>query len=132
MKTYKKYALYGSLRKDLIRDRYGNRWADATNFLEEAHKVKGIDLRDNGSYPEAQLSDDKERVLLVDIAEFTEEQVRDTIYRMEVMAGYRLDEVMVNGEPVGIYLIPKEDDISYKKLVESGDWATYYKEKTKY
>lgn len=120
----RKILVYGSLRKgEYNYESFKRRHGDGFNYLGTT-KVKGFNLYSLGSYPGITESEDPEKELVVDIME-CDDDCYNSIYRMEIGAGYRTQEVIVDGEPMNIYLYLGRPT----RLVESGDWSQFLKSK---
>lgn len=121
-------AVYGSLR---IGEYNYERFVDifgktSITTVEKTKVIDGFDLYSLGSYPAITRGSNK---LTVDILEVTD-NVHNSIKAMELGAGY--DEETIHIENIGdvvIYTYPKEY-LDSRRLVESGDWSNYLKQKS--
>ena len=122
----KRYNLvvYGTLRKDgrlheLLNDQ---------EFLYGA-KLKGYDMYSNGSYPAII---EGEGIITVEVYNVSED-VKNNIDWVEVGAGYKLVEIGLENNEVGILYVGQKPMFNSKKFnwvsVDSGDYIEFIKDK---
>lgn len=119
-----KIAVYGSLRKDEYNyNRFMNYFKDGLEYVKTS-VVDSWDLYDLGSYPGIKEATKPNNGLVIDVMECSE-RCFDAIEGMELGAGYRAEEIMVEGDLCTIYVY--EGRTRDESLVKSGDWTKYLK-----
>lgn len=109
--------VYGSLRLGEYNQKsFSKRFENGFNY-KSTHKVKGYDLFSFGSYPGINKGEGE---LTVDLFEASEPCL-NSLNRMELGAGYTIEEVEIDGIKGIIYLYGSP--INRTNLVPSGDWS---------
>jgi len=126
--------VYGSLRKGCYNcASYERAYGDGYQQLTQAW-ITGYKLYSLGAYPCVVFTGEEEDKLLVDIYQCSRE-CHNSIYRMEIGAGYYAKTIEVMGDDgnayEGIIYCYEESDYTEKlERVVDGDWVTYVNNRT--
>jgi len=119
----KKILVYGSLRSGEFNfNRFKEYFPNGIEYIKTT-TVKGFDLHSLGSYPGIVKSKDPEKELVVDIMH-CDNPCYYAINGMELGAGYKNEDVLIEGVPHTIYVYQGNPN----RLVESGDWSKHLKD----
>lgn len=116
------YAFYGSLRPTMYN--YGS--GHGMTVIQDGVEIEGYELRPYGGgvYPIAYRVDDPTKKITVTLVEIIDPGVERSIHGMELGAGYKYEEVEINGENYGIYL-QSPSAYSTHPPVAHGDWVKH-------
>lgn len=115
------FAFYGTLRKG-----QGNhRWSvaqDSGAKFDGTVTVPGYRMHSYGGYPFVVPSQDDS--IVVELYQLTDDSIMDSIHRMEIGAGYHVEEITVEGITYQLY-VQNHDNTNYWETVPDGDWVSY-------
>lgn len=113
------FAFYGSLRRGM--ENYAA-YAQHLQYIRTA-VVKGYALYALTDYPYAVKTDDANDTLVVELFSIANLQTKQTLYEMELDAGYIFSTLHFTEGKTGIYTfaVPGKDDAR----VPGGDWVAY-------
>jgi gamma-glutamylcyclotransferase (GGCT)/AIG2-like uncharacterized protein YtfP len=120
MNRHARYAFYGSLRRGM------------SNYLPLAHglefqretQLPGFRLFALESWPYAVRTGNPKDTITVEIFRVSDPAVEKAIHELELSVGYYYDEVMWEGQDIGIYLYRQAGP---ETLVEGGDWVKFFR-----
>lgn len=113
------FAFYGSLRRGMENHFH---FANSIEYLS-TYRLAGYELYSLGDYPYAVKTIDQNQSILIEIFSVTDNQTRNAIHKMEIEAGYFLDQIMVAGRLVSIYLYENKGN---DPKVNGGDWVEFF------
>ncbi len=113
------YAFYGSLRRGM--SNY-EQFESGLEFLY-MESIPGYRLFAMENYPYAVRTGHPADLLMVEVFRVTRREVEQAIHELELQVGYYYEEVIIHGEPVGIYLFK---NMGSEPLVKSGDWVKFF------
>lgn len=120
-----RFAFYGTLRKG-----QGNhRWSvanDSGAVFDGVHVIPGYRMHSLGGYPFVTQSE--EDSIVVELYQLSDPRIIESIHRMEIGAGYSVEEITVNGQHYQLYVQPPRGH-SYP-VVPDGDWVKYVEERS--
>jgi gamma-glutamylcyclotransferase (GGCT)/AIG2-like uncharacterized protein YtfP len=116
------YAFYGSLRKGM-----GNYliYQHGLTYLYSI-RLKGFKLFSMGPYPCAVETGSPTDSVLAEVFKITDSKIENSIHQMELRVGYYFKDVIVNKNPVGIYLF--SSPANYPEVV-GGDWVEFFRKR---
>jgi gamma-glutamylcyclotransferase (GGCT)/AIG2-like uncharacterized protein YtfP len=114
------YAFYGSLRRGLANY---EKFKPHLKYLNSMW-LNGFQLYSLGDFPFAYRTHQSTDLILVEIFQITDLQTQKKIDELEFNYGYHIEQVMLEEQPVNIYLF--RDRANYP-LVSGGDWVKFFR-----
>lgn len=114
------FAFYGSLRRGM------ENYEPLKEYLHYHYHtwLHGYQLYSLGTYPFAYRTDSPSDKILVEVFEINHQPTIDTIHKIEMDAGYFLDTILIDSQPVNIYLYADKADYPF---VFGGDWVQFFR-----
>jgi len=114
------YAFYGSLRRGLAN------YEKFKPHLRYCYSqwVNGFQLYSFGEFPFAYKTSRETDRILVEVFEIANIETRLQIDALEFGYGYHVEQIILEGMPVNIYLF--QDKANYP-LVSGGDWVKFFR-----
>lgn len=114
------YAFYGSLRRGLANH---EKFKPHLRYLY-SRWIKEFQLYSLGDFPFAYRTHNLSDLILVEIFEVTDSQVRQQIDKLEFNYGYHIEQLVLDDRAVNIYLFREKANYP---LVIGGDWAKFFR-----
>jgi gamma-glutamylcyclotransferase (GGCT)/AIG2-like uncharacterized protein YtfP len=114
------YAFYGSLRRGF----HNYERFEPHLRYQFSCWLKGYQLYSFGEFPFAVKTHRDEDKILVEIFEITDAETQKQIDDLELGYGYFVETIMIDKQPVKIYLLEKSANYP---LVIGGDWMKFFR-----
>lgn len=122
----KKLAFYGTLRKG--EGNYNRFDLDKAADFHGTTIVEGYTMMSLGGYPMIFPAAKTEKIT-VDLFTVNDERAAEGIKRMELGAGYKEEEIQVNGETYTLYVSRSGQPDKWMNPIPGGDWVKYNTER---
>lgn len=114
------YAFYGSLRRGLANY---EKFKPHLKYLYSVW-IKGFQLYSLGDFPFAFRTHNPPDLILVEVFEVTDSNVKQQIDELEFNYGYHIEQVVIDEQSVNIYLFKNRANYP---LVVGGDWVKFFR-----
>lgn len=119
MNSRSTYAFYGSLRRGMSNYKI---YATSLEYIKTV-RLPGFRLYSLPNYPFAVRSMVQDDTIVVELFSVTNRHVEQSIHALELSVGYYYDEVIIEGQSIGIYLYESPGN---HPVVEHGDWVHFF------